>query len=119
MPQIIRKKIVARELDQAFSNKQVEVIWTATMGNGSLLAADATEVAIAGLANAVFVINDASVGANGMAKPAVGDTVQVNCITFAAKVYASSLQASDTIAGAGIPVGSAVTALNNKAIELV
>ncbi len=116
MALILRTKIVALELDQAFSNTQVEVTWTATMANGSMLIANGTEAAAAAIANVVFIINDFSVGANGMEEPDVGDVVQVNCITFGTKVYAASLKFSDraaTIADTG------VTGLTAKQIELV
>lgn len=115
MPQILRKKIVARELDQAFSNTQVEVTWTATMENGSLLDASGVEVATAGIANAVYVINDYSLGDNGMEEPSVGDTVQVNVITFAAKLYAADLKTSDGV----LTPATAVVGLTAKQIELV
>lgn len=117
MPQILRKKILARELDQAFSNTQREVVWTATMQNGSLLKADNTEAAAVDIADVAFVINDYQYGDNGMAEPAVGDTVQVNCVTFAAKVYASSATFSDRVAT--VADNAALTALTAKAVELV
>jgi hypothetical protein len=113
--QILRKKIVARELDQAFSNTQVEVIWTATMENGSLLKADFTEATVAQAATATYVINDYSVGDNGMQVPSIGEAVQVNAITFGAKLYAADLKASD----GAVSAATVVTALAAKQIELV
>jgi hypothetical protein len=117
MPQILRKKIIANELSQAFSNTQVEVIWTATMQNGSLLVADGTEAAAAAIATAVYIINDYSVGDNGLSEPGVGDTVQVNCVTFGVKAYADQLSFSDR--ALTISDAAGVTGLIAKQIELV
>lgn len=117
MPQILRKKILARELDQAFSNTQLEVTWTATMQNGSLLKADFTEAAAADIAGVVFVVNDYQYGDNGMIEPEVGDVVQVNAVTFGAKVYAKDVNFTDRIATTAD--NAALVGLTAKVIELV
>ncbi len=115
MPQILRKKILARELDQAFTNTQVEVEWTATMANGSCLVAAGTEAAAANAADVQFIIND--YGLDALTEPSVGDDVQVNVITFGAKVYWADLKFSDRALAVGDI--TALTAMTAKQVELV
>ncbi len=117
MPKILRKKILARELDQAFTNTQVEVTWTANMVNGAILDASGAQIASGAAATAAFVINDYSLGDNGMIVPAVGDVVQVNAVTFAAKVYAKHCMFTDR--AATIADNATATVFATKQIELV
>ena len=69
------------------------VIWTATMGHGSLLIADGTEAAAAAAANVVFAIDDPSLIENDFT---AGDSIQVNVAVQGNVFNTGALKYSDT-----------------------
>lgn len=92
-----RKQVVLNNLTGEFTtdditNDTVLVTWTATMAHGSLLDASDAEVDLAGIANAVKVVNTPAIDLQGYE---VGDTVALNVAVRGCVFNVDALLTSD------------------------
>ena len=106
-PQVVFNEVATQLNTSDFTHETVNVVWTATMSNGSLLIANNTEAAVAAAATVVKVIDEGAVENKGYL---VGATIAVNVATKGNVFNTSALSYSDT----DTVTASALTALAAK-----
>lgn len=90
--QVVLNRLESKGTTNDLTGDTVIVTWTATMAHGSLLDASDAEVALAGIAGAVKVIDCAPIGVYDYA---VGDSVAVNVAEKGCVFNLDSLKTSD------------------------